>query len=115
MNRGEIWQISLDPTIGSEIKKTRPCIIINNNAVGVLPLRIIVSVTDWKERYSSANWMVKIESDTFNNLSKTSAIDCFQVRSVSTERFVSKIGDVSPDIMGGIEVALNKVLIQKAS
>ena len=50
MKQGEIWIINLDPTVGSEIKKTRPAIIINDDALGKLPLRIIVPLTDWKER-----------------------------------------------------------------
>ena len=39
MKRGEVWQINLDPTVGSEIRKTRPAVIVNDDAVGVLPLR----------------------------------------------------------------------------
>ncbi|MSR83413.1 MAG: hypothetical protein EXS58_10900 [Candidatus Latescibacteria bacterium] len=42
MLRGEIWLLNLDPTLGAEIKKTRPGIIVNDNAVGVLPLKVIV-------------------------------------------------------------------------
>lgn len=34
MRRGEIWLINLDPTIGSEIRKTRPAVIVNDDAVG---------------------------------------------------------------------------------
>ena len=36
MRRGEIWLINLDPTIGAEIKKTRPAVIVNDDAVGIL-------------------------------------------------------------------------------
>jgi mRNA interferase MazF len=39
MRQGEIWLVSLDPTIGAEIKKTRPAIIVNDNALGKLPLK----------------------------------------------------------------------------
>ena len=46
MNRGEIWLINLDPTIGAEIKKTRPVVIVSSNAVGILPLRVVVPLTD---------------------------------------------------------------------
>jgi hypothetical protein len=38
MGRGEVWLINLDPTVGAEIKKTRPAVIVNDNAVGILPL-----------------------------------------------------------------------------
>lgn len=54
MKQGEIWLINLDPTIGAEIKKVRPAIIVNNNAIGKLPLKVVVPITDWKERYELA-------------------------------------------------------------
>ena len=110
MKRSEIWLINLDPTIGAEIQKTRPAIIVNDDELGILPLRVIVPLTDWKDRYSVALWMVRIESDETNKLSKTSAADCFQVRSVSKDRFVRKIGDVAAEKMLEIELALAKVL-----
>ena len=52
MLRGGIWLVNLDPTIDSEIRKTRPCAIVNDDAIGVLPLKIIVPITDWKEAFS---------------------------------------------------------------
>ncbi len=42
MFRGEVWLVNLEPTINSEIRKTRPCEIVNDDAIGVLPLKIIV-------------------------------------------------------------------------
>jgi mRNA-degrading endonuclease toxin of MazEF toxin-antitoxin module len=33
MKRGEIWLINLDPTIGAEIRKTRPAVIVNDDAL----------------------------------------------------------------------------------
>lgn len=110
MNRSEVWLINLDPTIGAEIKKTRPAILVNNDSLGKLPLRIIVPLTDWKERYSTADWMVEIEQDSLNGLTKDSSADCFQVRSVSTKRFVKKIGNVSLIQMNQIGISLAKVL-----
>ena len=47
MKQTEIWLINLDPTIGSEIIKTRPAIIVNDDNLGILPLKIIVPITDW--------------------------------------------------------------------
>lgn len=48
MKQNEIWLINLEPTIGAEIRKTRPAVIINDDALGKLPLKIIVPVTDRK-------------------------------------------------------------------
>lgn len=110
MLRSEIWLINLDPTVGAEIKKTRPAVVVNADAVGALPLRVIVPLTDWKERYSVAPWMVKLEQSKENGLLKVSAADTFQVRSVARERFVRKLGRLSAVEMKAITVALAAVL-----
>lgn len=110
MKQSEVWILNLDPTIGAEIKKTRPVIVVNDDALGKLPLKVIVPVTDWKEKYSIAPWMIKIEPDSSNGLSKDSAADCFQVRSVSKDRFVRKIGQVPDIVLDDIKKGLSKVL-----
>lgn len=110
MRRSDIWLINLDPTVGAEIRKTRPAVIVNDDALGILPLKVIVPVTDWKARYSAADWMVKLNPDKTNNLTKASAVDCFQVRSLSQTRMVKKVGEVSDGKMREIEIALSKVL-----
>jgi mRNA interferase MazF len=46
MRRGEVWLINLDPAIGAEIRKTRPSVIVNDDAIGILPLKVIVPLTD---------------------------------------------------------------------
>ncbi len=92
MKQGDIYLINLDPTIGSEMQKTRPCIILNNNTIGKLALKIIAPITDFKTHYDSVPWMVTLEPDTNNGLTKTSSIDLFQIRSVSEKRLVKKMG-----------------------
>lgn len=92
MLKGEIWLINLDPAIGAEIRKTRPAVIVSEDAMGILPLRVIVPLTNWKERYSVAPWMIPIEPDPQNGLMKPSAADAFQIRSVSQDRFIQRIG-----------------------
>jgi len=110
MLRGEVWLLNLNPTIGAEIQKTRPVIIVNDDEIGMLPLKVVVPVTDWKERYEEVVWMTKIESNDNNGLTKTSAADAFQVRSVSQERFVRKLGKVSNEQISEISEALGIVL-----
>ena len=110
MKQNEVWLINLDPTIGAEIKKTRPAIIVNDDSLGKLPLKIIVPVTDWKDRYEIAPWMIKIEPNGENGLKKDSSADCFQVRSVSQDRFVNRLGELPGSIMDEIRIGLSKVL-----
>ena len=109
MQRGEIWLINLDPTVGAEIKKTRPAVIVNDDAIGILPLKVIVPITDWKDHYAVAAWMVRLEPDDENGLTKTSAADTFQVRSVEQERFVRRRGKLSDTAMQAMIRALATV------
>jgi mRNA interferase MazF len=110
MRRGEVWRINLDPTIGAEIRKARPVIIVSDDEIGVLPLKVVVPVTDWKDRYEEVVWMTKIEPNKENGLSKTSSADAFQVRSVSQERFIEKFGKVSDEKLEEITESLAIVL-----
>jgi mRNA interferase MazF len=110
MRRGEVWLINLDPTIGAEIRKTRPAVIVNEDSIGILPLKIVVPVTEWKDRYSVAPWMVRVEPDAENGLEKTSAADAFQVRSLAQQRFVRQLGKLSISVMREISQALAVVL-----
>lgn len=106
MKQSEIWLIDLDPTKGAEIQKKRPAIIVNNDSLGKLPLKVIVPVTDWKDRYDIAPWMVKIEPGSTNGLFKTSAADCFQIRSLSQERLITKLGIVDNATLQKIKEAI---------
>ncbi|MCU0467208.1 MAG: type II toxin-antitoxin system PemK/MazF family toxin [Arcicella sp.] len=110
MKQGDIWLVDLDPTRGAEIQKVRPVIIVNNNSLGKLPLKIIVPITDWKDRYEIASWMIRIPPNPQNGLTKESAADCFQIRSVSQDRFVKKIGSMSVSEMEDIREGLTQVL-----
>ena len=110
MKQGEIWEINLSPTIGAEIKKKRPAVIINDDAIGILPLKVIVPITEWKERFHGAIWIVRIEPNNENMLKKQSAIDTFQIRSISTMRFIRMIGKVPSKTLAEIKTAIKAVI-----
>ncbi|WP_246605497.1 type II toxin-antitoxin system PemK/MazF family toxin [Sphaerospermopsis torques-reginae] len=110
MRRGEIWLYNADPTVGDEISKTRPCIIVNNDDIGTLRLKVIVPITGWNEVFAQVPWMIRIEPTPENNLSKLSTADTFQIRSVSQQRLIKKVGTVSEEIMKEISNALAIVL-----
>ena len=110
MNQGELWLVNLDPSIGAEMKKTRPALIINDNIIGKLPLKIIVPITQWKDHFNMAPWMVKLEPNQQNGLDKSSSIDCFQIRSVAQERLVSKIGEITYDEVNEVKKGIARVI-----
>jgi mRNA interferase MazF len=78
--RGEIWLVNLDPTIGAEIKKKRPAVVISSDSMGILPIKLIAPLTGWDNRYVNNLWHIKIQPDKGNGLQKTSAVDVLQVR-----------------------------------
>lgn len=110
MRRGEIWLVNLDPTIGAEMQKTRPAIIVSDDDVGILLLKVIVPLTDWKEQYGREGWMTRVQPSDQTGLRKVSAADAFQVRSISQARFVRRIGVVSASVMDEITDSLAVVL-----
>jgi mRNA interferase MazF len=110
MHRGEIWLLNLDPTIGAEIKKTGPVVIVSSNVLGILDLRVIVPITEWKDRYKVSDWIVRLRPNFQNGLSKDSCADCFQIRSVSTQRFISQIGMLKQSEITQICQAVNLVI-----
>ena len=54
--RSEIWLVSLNPTLGAELQKTRPVVVVSADTLGVLPIKLIVPFTGWSERYSGKLW-----------------------------------------------------------
>jgi mRNA interferase MazF len=85
-------------------------VIVSVDEIGILPLRVIVPITNWKDQYSQATWMVPILPGTKNGLNKRSAADAFQIRSVSKERFIRKIGVLETDKFNLIHSAIQIVI-----
>ena len=110
IRQSEVWLINLDPTIGSEIKKIRPCIIINDDNVGILPSKTVVPISGWDDIYTKVPWMILLEASPQNGLSKRSAADTFQIRNVSQKRFIKKIGSIDATLLFSIHQAVVKTL-----
>ena len=113
MKQRDIWLVNLEPTVGAEIKKTRPCVILNDDSIGILPLKVVAPITDFKDKYMEVPWMIKLVRDNSNNLDKDSVIDVFQVRAVSEERLIKKIGVISPEDLNKASNALKSVFGMK--
>ena len=97
MRTGEIYWVNLDPAIGDEIKKRRPVIVVNGGHDKHLRLAIVVPVTAWSPYWDRNPFFISLEPDSNNGLRKKSAVDCFQIRAISHNRFVEKIGNISND------------------
>ena len=102
MNRGEVWEVNLNPTMGAEIKKIRPCVIVSRDALARLPLKIIVPLTEWDPRFQTAAWHIPVEATPQNGLSKKSSADTYQVRSISENRLIRRLGVLPAPVMDKI-------------
>lgn len=93
--RGEVWFVRFDPSVGSEFQKTRPAVVISEEQIGRLNMRIVVPLTEWKPEFTHFLWVVEIKPTAMNGLSKSSGADASQVKSVSLLRFERKVGAIS--------------------
>ena len=102
--------LNLDQTVGAEIQKTRPVVVVSSDAIGVLPVKLVAPLTEWKDYLARNVWHVKVTPDSMNGLEKTSAVDTLQLRGVDVQRFIRKLGSVSPAIMRSITAAIAGVI-----
>ena len=66
-------------------------------------------MTRWQDRFEGCDWLIRIDPDGSNNLEKPSTADTFQVRSVSTGRFVRSLGRLSDGDLERIREGLKSV------
>lgn len=108
IKKGEIYLINLDPVIGSEQGKTRPCLIIQNNIGNKYSQNtIIASITSKIDK--EYPFLVKIEKG-IANLPKDSFVQLDQIRTISVKRIIKKIGSLPKEVMLKIDVALKNSL-----
>jgi mRNA interferase MazF len=106
ISRNEIWLVNFDPTIGDEIQKTRPAVVVSVRTPYRHKLRIVVPITSWQEKFTDQFWMVKLASTLSNGLDQDSTANAFQVKSISEQRFIRKLGVLSDDQMDDITMAI---------
>ena len=110
MKAGEIYWVNLDPTIGAEIKKKRPVVVLNSGHDKHLKLAIVVPVTAWSSYWEQNPFFVSLEPGKLSGLKKKSVVDCFQIRAVRHHRFAKKIGTISAHEIDRIKMSIALIL-----
>lgn len=105
MRRGDVYRVRLDPTEGREIRKTRPAVVVSNRAACRFDSVIqIVPITRLPQRelrpYESA-----VSSET-SGVAKPSRAVANQIRTVGRHRFGKRVGRLTPDELGLLDLAL---------
>ncbi len=98
MQQFDVYWVNLDPTIGAEIQKTRPCVIISPNELNHLNTRLIAPITS-----KSFNAPYRI---SLTLLDKKAKILCDQIRCISIQRFGQKITTLDPKIAQQLSLIL---------
>jgi len=104
--RGDVWYVDFNPAKGSEIKKERPAVVISSDALGVLPVKLVVPLTEWNPSYEGKVWIVRVGPTERNGLQKVSAAETLQSRSVSLMRLTQKVGALEEDRLEQVVAAL---------
>src|SRR5580692_9017503 len=58
--RGEIWLVDFDPSVGAEIRKVRPAVVLSQDGLRHLAVRVVVPVTEWKAANAGRFWHVHL-------------------------------------------------------
>ena len=70
----------------------------------------MVPITEWKPRYASYPWFVRLTPTPTNGLTKESGADAFQVKSVATERLHTRLGELSSAELEAVVRAVGRVI-----
>ena len=102
--RGEIWWVALDPTLGSEIRKTRPCVIVSVKVLNERRRTVIVVPLSSSSK-ASPPILIPISCA---GLSGVAVSD--QIRAVAKERLRSRLGMVTAEEMAALEDGLKQIM-----
>jgi len=111
LKRGMLLDVKLDPTLGSETGKIRPCIIVTNDVYNQrVPVIQVVPITAWSAKKAKITTNVEINPTRINGLSKKSVADCLQTRPIDHRiRLVRIRGKLTDSKMSEIDRALKIV------
>ena len=106
IQRGDVWLVRFDPSEGDEIRKVRPAVVMTAVGAGRIALHIVVPVTGWQPQSSNYSFIVPLTPSAQNGLTKDSAANAFQVKSVAVSRFQTRLGMLNTDELVEIAAAI---------
>ncbi len=102
--RGDVYWVALDPTLGSEIQKTRPAVIVSNNSCNAFGGRVVVlPLTSNVDSLYPGEALVTIKGKSSRALDD-------QIRSIDKSRLRARIETLTQDELAGVEEAVRITL-----
>jgi mRNA interferase MazF len=105
--RGEVWRVSLDPTIGHEVKKTRPAIVVTNDIYNLHNWVVLVVPVTSRDKAEYDQVLIRAPEGGLPNNSVTLPD---QLRAVDRARLVERLGQLAPATVEEIDRSLRLVL-----
>jgi mRNA interferase MazF len=102
--RGEVWSVRLDPSVGPEISKTRPCLILSTNIVNDRR-RTVVVVPLSTSAHPTPPLLVPVNCAERDVVAVTD-----QIRAVAKERLLERIADVSSTDLAAVATGVRRIL-----
>ena len=99
-----VWLVNLDPTIGSEIRKTRPAVVISPDEMNDVLNTVIIAPMTTKVR----NWPTRVRI-SFEGKEGEIALD--QLRTIDKRRLVKQLGKIEPSVIVEVKRVLKEMLI----
>jgi mRNA interferase MazF len=111
LKRGMVVDVNLDPTLGSETGKIRPCIIVTNDVYNErVPVIQVVPITAWSVKKAKITTNVVLLPTQSNGLKKKSVADCLQTRPIDRRHRLKRIrGKLPPSKIKEIDQSLKIV------
>ncbi len=103
--RGEVYLVNFDPTLGSEIKKTRPALIIQNDIANEhSPITIVAAITS---KFDETLYPTEVEiSAGEGGLKQDSVVLLNQIRSIDCQRLTKKLGKIEDSTLKKVNSAV---------
>jgi len=108
MNQREIWYANLNPTKGNEQKGFRPVVIISGDMLNKHLEIVIACLLTTKIKNYKGNVVLSPTKD--NGLTKNSEIMIFHIRSISKDRLIKRIGNISKTELANLKQGLDDIL-----
>lgn len=103
--RGEVYLVSFDPTLGAEIRKTRPALVLQNDIANrYSPITIVAAITSqYEEPLYPTEVLVKRPE---GGLTSDSVVLLNQIRSIDKRRLLKRLGTLRPATLKQVDRAL---------